>query len=134
MLAGGDDCTSLGDHVCRRKWDMPRDYAGSTSIFLAVGSSVVMRKLRTWPARIESSFATPDEGPLFQRALSMALSDAISRGCDGAETDFAASLLAAALQIAITPSPNSTFPPSSEASIMRPVTTSPALCSAMYSS
>src|SRR5580692_6952375 len=50
-------------------------YTNWTFIFLAPRSSIVMRKLRIWPARTASDFASVGEGPLFQRAASIELKE-----------------------------------------------------------
>jgi len=59
-------------------------YAGSTSMVLLATSSFVIRKLRTWPARTGSVFEAPGAGPLFQRSLSIELSEARSAAGESA--------------------------------------------------
>src|ERR1700731_786379 len=85
-------------------------YAGSTSIVLLATSTLVIRKLRTWPARTGSVFEAPGAGPLFQRSLSIELSEARSAALDGS-LDFSsllAALTAGTRHRACTPSPSST--------------------------
>src|SRR6266478_4057840 len=50
-------------------------YTSCTFTFFAPRSTIVMRKLRTWPARTGSAFASLAEGPFFHRDASMALND-----------------------------------------------------------
>src|SRR5450755_838331 len=104
-------------------------YANSNSIFFAARSSFVIRKLRTCPARTGSAFTGPP-APLFHRACNIELSEERS-----AFDSFGASVFAGAaaviLQEAWIPSPSSTRAGPPESSIIRPVTTSPSLCSAM---
>ena len=42
-------------------------FASSSSIFFDAGSSLLMRKLRIWPAEEASGLAAVGEAPLFQR-------------------------------------------------------------------
>src|SRR5579859_6915822 len=55
-------------------------FASSSSIFLLAGSSLLMRKLRIWPAEDASGLAAVGEAPLFQRDCSMELSEDRSAG------------------------------------------------------
>src|SRR4030088_1779007 len=48
-------------------------YTSCTLSFLAPRSTNVMRKLRIWPVRTGSAFASLAEGPFFHREASMAL-------------------------------------------------------------
>src|SRR5436853_4129936 len=85
-------------------------YAGSTSMVLLATSSLVIRKLRTCPARTGSVFEAPAGAPLFQRSLSIELSEA--RSAAGESTVAFSSpwalLAAVAWHTARTPSPSST--------------------------
>src|SRR5579864_7736551 len=85
-------------------------YAGSTSMFLLATSSLVIRKLRTWPARTGSVFDVPAGAPLFQRSLSIELSEARSAAGESALAFSSpwALLAAVARHTACTPSPSST--------------------------
>src|ERR1700747_2880304 len=107
-----------------------------------------MRKLRTTPARRSSGLDEASGAPPFQRACSIELSEDKSGLEDAPREEVAAevgpvsgsafaggAVLGGSIwHVARTPSPSSTciwFP---ETSTMRPVTTSPSLCSARYSS
>src|SRR6266436_4450175 len=50
-------------------------YTSCTLTFLAPRSTIVMRKLRIWPVRTGSAFASVAEGPFFHRDASLALND-----------------------------------------------------------
>src|ERR1700756_1904930 len=91
------ECCMTGEGVC--------PYAGSTSIVLLGGSSLRMRKLRTWPARTGSAFDTLAGGPLFQRSLSIELRDARSAAGEGVAdfSSFFAALAVGTRQMACTP-------------------------------
>src|SRR5947209_10032052 len=56
-----------------REWTVKTNQASSTKIFFAARSRLVMRKLRTCPARAGSVVETAD--PLFQRACSIELNE-----------------------------------------------------------
>ena len=94
-----------------------------------------MRKLRICPARAGSRLAgAPAAAPFFHCEASIEVSDersALPLVCDAVS---AAPPAPFAGHVARIPSPNSTLASWVEASITRPVTTSPSLCSAMYSS
>src|ERR1035438_371701 len=93
-----------------------------------------MRKLRIWPLRGPSPLGPPPPPwPPFQRACSMLVKeDRSTLSC----LKFSSSLGASALNrhVAWTPSPSSTLAREPDTSVIRPVTTSPSLCSAIYSS
>src|SRR5450755_1538694 len=119
------NCTGLNP-------DRRFDHANSNSIFFAPGSSLVMRKLRICPARAASGFAAAPGALPFQRALSMEPRDDTSAW--GLLLAAWAGLASAVIgQVANTPSPNSTRATPPEASVRRPVTKSPTLCSERYS-
>src|ERR1035441_1613336 len=108
-------------------------YTSSNSIFFAAASSLLMRKLRIWPLRGPSPLGPLPPWPPFQRACSMLVKeDRSTLSC----LKFSSSLGASALNrhVAWTPSPSSTLAREPETSVMRPVTTSPSLRSAIYSS
>src|SRR5439155_19117665 len=109
-----------------------RCYANSNSIFLAVRSRFTIRKLRTCPARTGSALGGPPE-PVFHFACNMEVSEERS-AFDSFGASAFAGVAAVTLQVAWIPSPSSTRAWLPESSMSRPVTTSPALCSAMYSS
>src|SRR5208282_6108484 len=116
------------------------DYSNSNSILFVSGSSLAMRNLRICPARIASGFSSAAGGPLFQRACSIEPNDD-RLGLDDEEDDGGSARLSSFASrssgirhVATTPSPSSTRALPSETSIMRPVTMSPSLCSARYSS
>src|SRR5579864_4144409 len=119
-------------------WRFPSDcnyfLANSSSIFLASGSSLLMRKLRICPAEDASGLAAMGEAPLFHLACNMELSEPRSAAfAAGAFSSFegASSTMR---QVANTPSPSSTRATPPFTCCTRPVTLSPSLCSAIYSS
>src|ERR1700692_43290 len=87
--------------------DFPNQ-AGSSSIFLASGSILAIRKLRICPAPIASGFAAPLLTPPFQRACSIELSDEKSN-LPAAAGVSATSLPDLVENTPSTPSPNSTL-------------------------
>src|SRR6266550_2946081 len=64
-------------------------YTSCTLTFFAPRSTIVMRKLRTWPVRTGSAFASLAEGPFFHRDASMAPSEDKS-GAPACDCSFAA--------------------------------------------
>src|SRR5665213_1864920 len=94
-------------------------------------SKLVILKDRTSPAR--TALGLEDTlGPDFHFCASMAESEEMS--AFEALADASEAFSSASLHDAITPSPNSTLARVAETSTTRPLTLSPALCSAIYSS
>ena len=102
----------------------------SSSIFFAVASKLVTLNDRIWPALIGSG---PEEAPppLFQRAVRSAVMEDKSTG---AAFGAVSAEPPERIQVAVTPSSTCTLARVLLTSTTRPVTISPTLCSAMYSS
>ena len=94
-------------------------------------SKLVILKDRTSPARTALGLEET-LGPDFHFCASIAESEEMSAFEELA--DASALFASASLHCAITPSPSSTLARVAETSTTRPLTLSPALCSAMYSS
>src|SRR4029077_20113535 len=109
-------------------------FANSNSIFFAAGSSLLILKLRICPAEEASGLAAMGEAPLFQRCCNTELSDPRSAAFATGNFSSFADASSTMRHAANTPSPNSTRAIPPETCTTRPVTTSPSLCSAMYSS
>src|SRR6185503_5281073 len=101
-----------------------RDYffASSSSIFLDAGSSLLMRKLRIWPAEDASGFAAMGEAPLFQRDWSMELREDRSAGLAVEVFSSFAGASSTMGHVANTPSPSSTLATPPFTCCTRPVT------------